>query len=201
MLQLQPGERKVIKAAGEVDISTQYLRIHLSIYLRRTCLGSCRACTPGPAAAWAGHTGTPTPARWWPSPHCRGTGAHITISQYLMLMTILMSTHRQGSHGGSARPAGPRVPIHPPGGRGRVRLQVGRYIYSVTFIDADISASVIFICVASVDNIYNISSGAEETVQFSLVVVQPISFGDTPRTQVKYLYISTISISTYLRRW
>ena len=33
---------------------------------------------------------------------------------------------------------------------------------------------------------------AEETVQFSLVVVQPISFGDTPRTQV---YISTISLS------
>ena len=43
------------------------------------------------------------------------------------------------------------------------------------------------------DLIYNISSGAEETVQFSLVVVQPISFGDTPRTQV---HISTISIST-----
>ena len=94
MLQLQPGERKVIKAAGEVDISTQYLRNIYTIptqylhniyaistrYLRRTCLGSCRACTPGPAAAWAGHTGTPTPARWSPSPHCRGTGAHITIS-------------------------------------------------------------------------------------------------------------------------
>ena len=45
---------------------------------------------------------------------------------------------------------------------------------------------------------------AEETVQFSLVVVQPISFGDTPRTQVKisthiyniYIYISTSTIST-----
>ena len=148
MLQLQPGERKVIKAAGEVDISTQYLRNIYAIstrYLRRTCLGSCRACTPGPAAAWAGHTGIPTPARWSPSPHCRGTGAHITISQYLMLMAVIMSTHRQGSHGGSARPAGPRVQIHPPGGRGRVRLQVCRYIYSITSIDVDISASVIFI--------------------------------------------------------
>ena len=47
---------------------------------------------------------------------------------------------------------------------------------------------------------------AEETVQFSLVVVQPISFGDTPRTQVKisthiyniYIYISTSIISTQM---
>ena len=35
MLQLQPGERKVIKAAGEVDISTKYLRMYLSIYAGR----------------------------------------------------------------------------------------------------------------------------------------------------------------------
>ena len=47
---------------------------------------------------------------------------------------------------------------------------------------------------------------AEETVQFSLVVVQPISFGDTPRTQVQisthiyniYIYISTSIISTQM---
>ena len=74
---------------------------------------------------------------------------------------------------------------------------MGRYIYSITSIDVDISASVIFICVASVDNIYNIHSVAEETVQFSLVVVQPISFGDTPRTQV-YLYISIHIYNIYI---
>ena len=54
MLQLQPGERKVIKAAGEVDISTQYLH---NIYTISTqdVSGFVSCLHPGPSSSlgWA----------------------------------------------------------------------------------------------------------------------------------------------------
>ena len=57
MLQLQPGERKVIKAAGEVDISTQYLRIYtVSLYLSTQDVSGFVSCLhPGPSSSlgWA----------------------------------------------------------------------------------------------------------------------------------------------------
>ena len=135
MLQLQPGERKVIKAAGEVDISTQYLRniyvsIYLSIYAGRVWV----RVVPAPRAQQQPGLGTQGPRHRPDGGHLHTAGGQVHTSQYLMLMTILTSTHRQGSHGGSARPAGPRVPLHPPGGRGRVRLQVGRYLYFSTSV-------------------------------------------------------------------
>ena len=125
MLQLQPGERKVIKAAGEVDISTQYLR-NIYTYLHCIYAGRVRVrVVPAPRAQQQPGLGAQGPRHRPDGRHLHTAGGQVHTSQYLMLMTILMSTHRQGSHGGSAGPAGPRVPIHPPGGRGRVRLQVG----------------------------------------------------------------------------
>ena len=108
-------------------MSTQYLHV---IYAGRVWV----RVVPAPRAQQQPGLGTQGPRHRPDGRHLHTAGGQVHTSQYLMLMTILMSTHRQGSHGGSARPAGPRVPIHPPGGRGRVRLQVGRYIYFVTFI-------------------------------------------------------------------